>query len=171
MRSQEDQRRKQQVELVADAAAYAARFLKSLAAAAFGNICPVAQHPGAYKGHKHQLQQDIGTRDPEKILDPHPGAVLCGKADQVDPDRQTYADNQSALAVDSCYNTRRNAGLPCGPISNPGLSALLAVAEPADTSYLYFLTGDDGVMYYSYTEPEHIQNIQLHCQELCNVSL
>ena len=91
--------------------------------------------------------------------------------DQVDPDRQTYADNQSALAVDSCYNTRRNAGLPCGPISNPGLSALLAVAEPADTSYLYFLTGDDGVMYYSYTEPEHIQNIQLHCQELCNVSL
>ena len=91
--------------------------------------------------------------------------------DQIDPDRKVYTDNQTALAIDSCYNTRINTGLPCGPIANPGLSALLAVAEPTETSYLYFLTGDDGMMYYSYTESEHIQNIQLHCQELCNVSL
>ena len=91
--------------------------------------------------------------------------------DTIDPDRQTYQDNQAALTVDSCYNTRVHAGLPCGPISNPGLSALLAVAKPSDTSYLYFLTGDDGVMYYSYTESEHNQNIYSHCQELCNASL
>ncbi len=91
--------------------------------------------------------------------------------DIVDPERQTYTDNQSALTVDSCYNTRVNSGLPCGPISNPGLSALLAVAEPSDTSYLYFLTGDDGLMYYSSTEAEHNQNIYSHCQKLCNVSL
>ncbi|MBR2993929.1 endolytic transglycosylase MltG [Candidatus Saccharibacteria bacterium] len=91
--------------------------------------------------------------------------------DMVDPDRQTYVDNQAALTIDSCYNTRLYAGLPCGPISNPGLAALLAVAEPSDTAYLYFLTGDDGVMYYSYTEAEHIQNIYSHCQNLCNVSL
>ena len=56
----------------------------------------------------------------------------------VDPDRTIYTDNQSALQVDSCYNTRLYLGLPCGPISNPGLSALLAVAEPSDTAYLYF---------------------------------
>ncbi len=91
--------------------------------------------------------------------------------DTIDPDRVTYVDNQAALTVDSCYNTRINAGLPCGPISNPGLSALLAVAEPSDTAYLYFLTGDDGLMYYSYTEYEHNQNIYSHCQELCNASL
>lgn len=91
--------------------------------------------------------------------------------DTVDPDRQTYTDNQAALSVDSCYNTRLHAGLPCGPISNPGLAALLAVAEPTDTAYLYFLTGDDGLMYYSYTEAEHIQNTAAHCQNLCNVSL
>ncbi len=90
---------------------------------------------------------------------------------QVDPERQIYIDNQTALTVDSCYNTRLYAGLPCGPISNPGLSALLAVAEPSDTSYLYFLTGDDGMMYYSYTETEHIQNAYSHCQHLCNISL
>ena len=91
--------------------------------------------------------------------------------DTIDPDRQTYTDNQAALNVDSCYNTRIYTGLPCGPISNPGLSALLAVAEPAETSYLYFLTGDDGVMYYGYTEADHIQNIYSHCQNLCNTSL
>ena len=91
--------------------------------------------------------------------------------DVMDPDRQTYSDNQSALKIDSCYNTRLYAGLPCGPISNPGLSALLAVANPSDTAYLYFLTGDDGMMYYSYTEAEHNQNAAAHCQNLCNVSL
>jgi len=91
--------------------------------------------------------------------------------DVVDPGRVTYGNNTDALTVDSCYNTRLYGGLPCGPISNPGLSALLAVANPSDTSYLYFLTGDDGMMYYSYTEDEHIQNIYSHCQHLCNVSL
>ncbi len=91
--------------------------------------------------------------------------------DKVDPDRQTYKDNQSALKIDSCYNTRVYRGLPCGPISNPGLSSLLAVANPSDTAYLYFLTGDDGVMYYSYTEYEHNQKAYQHCKELCNTSL
>ena len=89
----------------------------------------------------------------------------------LDPDRTIYTDNQTALLVDSCYNTRLYTGLPCGPISNPGLSALLAVANPTDTAYLYFLTGDDGLMYYSYTESEHQQNIYRHCQELCEISL
>ena len=91
--------------------------------------------------------------------------------DLIDPNRQVYTDNQSALTIDSCYNTRLYNGLPCGPISNPGLEALLAVANPSDTAYLYFLTGDDGMMYYSYTEAEHIQNTYSHCQNLCNVSL
>ena len=91
--------------------------------------------------------------------------------DVVDPNRNIYQDNQAALTIDSCYNTRIYTGLPCGPISNPGLSALLAVAEPSDTAYLFFLTGDDGMMYYSYTEAEHIQNIYSHCQELCHISL
>ena len=91
--------------------------------------------------------------------------------DVVDPNREVYQDNQSALTIESCYNTRIQQGLPCGPISNPGKSALLAVANPSDTAYLYFLTGDDGLMYYSNTEEEHNQNIYSHCQNLCNISL
>ncbi|MBQ8996458.1 endolytic transglycosylase MltG [Candidatus Saccharibacteria bacterium] len=91
--------------------------------------------------------------------------------DQIDPDRTTYTDNSSALEIDSCYNTRKHAGLPCGPISNPSALVLISTANPADSSYLYFLTGDDGVMYYSNTESEHQSNIYAHCQTLCNVSL
>ena len=91
--------------------------------------------------------------------------------DVLDPNREIYQDNAAALLIDSCYNTRRFTGLPCGAIANPGLSALLAVAAPSDTAYLFFLTGDDGLMYYSNTEAEHIQNTRLHCQVLCNISL
>ena len=91
--------------------------------------------------------------------------------DITDPERATYQDNSAALTIDSCYNTRLYTGLPCGPISSPNLVALLAVAEPADTSYLFFLTGDDGLMYYSYTESEHNQNAYLHCPEGCNILL
>ena len=88
-----------------------------------------------------------------------------------DPRRQIYRDNASKLKVDSCYNTRLHAGLPCGPISNPGLSALRAVAHPAQNDYLYFLTGDDGKMYYSVTGNEHEQKKRDFCQKLCNVGL
>ncbi len=92
-------------------------------------------------------------------------------ADQVDPARAIYTDNASVLDIDSCYNTRKYSGLPCGPISNPGATVLISTANPADTTYLYFLTGDDYLMYYSSTEDEHLQNIYDHCQVLCNAQL
>lgn len=92
-------------------------------------------------------------------------------ADYLDPDRVIFPDNASILQIDSAYNTRKYSGLPPGPISAPGISALLAVANPTETNYLYFLTGDDGKMYYSYTEAEHNQNIIDHCKVLCNVTL
>ncbi len=92
----------------------------------------------------------------------------------VDPNRETYTDNASALDVDSPYNTRKYPGLPYGPISNPGVEALIGAANPdseAAGGYLFFLTGDDGLMYYSSTEEEHRQNITDHCQNLCSVAL
>lgn len=92
-------------------------------------------------------------------------------ADLVDPDRQTYTDNSAVLHIDSPYNTRLHPGLPYGPICNPGAEALIAAASPTDTDYLFFLTGDDGVVYYSHTDSEHQQNVAEHCQELCKTSL
>jgi len=70
--------------------------------------------------------------------------------------------------LDSPYNTRRYTGLPPGPIATPGLIALKAVAYPASTDYLYFLSGDDDITYFAYTEAEHQENIVKHCQEKCS---
>lgn len=91
----------------------------------------------------------------------------------VDPNREVYTDNALALEIDSPYNTRKYKGLPYGPVDNPGLEALLATASPDESAkdFIFFLTGDDGLMYYSITDEEHQQNIQDHCESLCNVSL
>jgi UPF0755 protein len=51
--------------------------------------------------------------------------------------------HQSELESDSPYNTRRFAGLPPTPISNPGLAALQAAAHPANVDYLYFIRKAD----------------------------
>jgi UPF0755 protein len=69
--------------------------------------------------------------------------------------------------LDSPYNTRRYTGLPPGPISNPGLSALKAVAEPAIGNYMYFLSDSSGKIYFAYTEAEHQSNIVNYCKENC----
>ena len=83
------------------------------------------------------------------------------------------ATNADILAVNSLYNTRKFPGLPPGPIAVPSKAALLAVAEPdsSKASMLYFLTGDDGLMYYSGTDAEHNQKIRDHCQKLCKVQI
>jgi UPF0755 protein len=72
--------------------------------------------------------------------------------------------------INSPYNTRINTGLPPGPISVPGLASLLAVADPAPGTYLYFLSGDDNQMYYAYTLSEHEANIAAHCQIKCSTN-
>lgn len=46
--------------------------------------------------------------------------------------------------VDSPYNTYKYAGLPPGPISNPGIASIRAALRPADTDYLYFVSSADG---------------------------
>lgn len=60
--------------------------------------------------------------------------------------------------VDSPYNTYQNLGLPPGPISNPGMNAILAVLHPTDSDYLYFLTTGEGEVIYAKTFDEHVAN-------------
>jgi UPF0755 protein len=60
--------------------------------------------------------------------------------------------------IDSPYNTYRRVGLPPGPICNPGMNAILAVMQPQDSEYLYFLTAKDGKVVYAKTYSEHVSN-------------
>ena len=59
------------------------------------------------------------------------------------------------LNISSPYNTYNNAGLPIGPIANPGLSALKAAIYPADTNYYFYALDRDGTHHFSETYYEH----------------
>lgn len=66
---------------------------------------------------------------------------------------------ESDLKIDSPYNTYKWAGLTPGPISNPGIIALKAAAEPADTEYYFFqvIDADAGKHVFKKTFNEHKQ--------------
>lgn len=65
-------------------------------------------------------------------------------------------------AMFKAYNTYEGAGLPPGPICNPGLDAINAVLYPADTDYYYFCANiDTGEVFYAKTLAEHEENLVL----------
>ena len=67
------------------------------------------------------------------------------------------------LEIESPYNTYTNAGLPPGPIASPSLSSIIAVSEASpDTPYLFYITGNDGQMYYSEDYDTHLELIEKH---------
>ena len=55
------------------------------------------------------------------------------------------------LRYPSPYNTYLNAGLPPGPISNPGREAIMACVDPAASSYLYYFDDPQGVTHFDAT--------------------
>ena len=57
------------------------------------------------------------------------------------------------------YNTYRIFGLPKGPICNPGLGSIMAVLNPAETDYLYFVSKNNGTHQFSATLREHNQAV------------
>ncbi|HYD48739.1 MAG TPA: endolytic transglycosylase MltG, partial [Terriglobales bacterium] len=59
------------------------------------------------------------------------------------------------LKVDNPYNTYIYAGLPPGPICNPGLAAMRAALSPAPTPYFFFVARPDGSHEFSTTLEEH----------------
>lgn len=63
------------------------------------------------------------------------------------------------LQVDVEKTTYEFQGLPEKPINNPGLLSIQAALHPTTTPYLYYLTGNDGKMYYAKTFEEHKNNI------------
>lgn len=59
------------------------------------------------------------------------------------------------LREETAYNTYVIKGLPPGPIANPGKESIMAVFEPADVKYLYFVSKGDGTHHFSNSFREH----------------
>jgi UPF0755 protein len=72
-----------------------------------------------------------------------------------------------SVSYDSPYNTRIHKGLPPGPIGNVTDQSLKALAFPAGTDWLYFVSGDDGRTHFSKTLEEHQALTKKYCTKLC----
>jgi UPF0755 protein len=63
------------------------------------------------------------------------------------------------LKQDDAYNTYVHAGLPPGPICNPGMASLQAAMHPSVTDYLYFVSDNAGHSRFAATLEQHNQNV------------
>jgi UPF0755 protein len=97
---------------------------------------------------ENRLSKRIGlATDPSVIY----AALLAG--------RYRGAIHQSDLAFDSPYNTYKYAGLPPGPIANPGRASLEAAMQPQASDYLYFVADNKGGHNFARTIDEHNRNV------------
>jgi UPF0755 protein len=94
--------------------------------------------------------------------------LASGIALQADPSviyaellKGTYSGalHHNDMQFDSAYNTYRHAGLPPGPIANPGKSSLQAAMHPAATKFYYFVSDGNGHHRFSSTLEEHNRNV------------
>ncbi len=60
------------------------------------------------------------------------------------------------------YSTYTNAGLPPGPIANPGLNSLKAAIYPKDTDFFYYIHEENGTVHYAKTLAEHNENVRVY---------
>ena len=82
-----------------------------------------------------------------------------------------YVFTRDEMAIDSPYNTYRYAGLPIGPISNPGAAAIKAALYPDETyleeGYLYFCNAnpkETRALVFAKTYEEHQENVEKYRQ-------
>lgn len=74
---------------------------------------------------------------------------------------ESYTGNitKKNLLTYTPYNTYVIAGLPPGPICNPGINSLRATLNPANTPYLFFVANNQGQHLFSETYKEHSRNV------------
>jgi UPF0755 protein len=76
--------------------------------------------------------------------------------------RLTPEPTAAELQLDTPFNTRTHAGLPPGPISNPGKAALLACINPPKTTYLFYFADRKGVTHFESNEQDFERDKQTY---------
>ena len=111
------------------------------------------------------IEKEVATEQDQKIVSGifwnrlainYPLQSCATIAYVLDIDKWIYSIEDTKIA--SPYNTYQNAGLPPGPIANPGISAIRAAVYPESTDYLFFLSKPDGETVFSRTLEEHNEN-------------
>jgi len=93
--------------------------------------------------------------DKRIALDADPSVIYAMLIDGSYQGALHHADMQ----IESPYNTYRHAGLPPGPIANPGRSSLEAAMHPATTDYYYFVSNGNGHHRFASSLEEHNRNV------------
>ena len=123
-------------------------------------LASIIQQESSKPDEQKKIAQVFESRLTQNIsLGADPTFIYAAKLKGVEPSPK----------IDSPYNTRINKGLPPTPIGTFELSALQAVAEPAEGDFLFFVAGDDGKIYYTRSEEEHQVSIKEHCKENCSL--
>jgi UPF0755 protein len=92
-------------------------------------------------------------------LDCDPTTIYAALLDR----RYHGAIHRSDIESKNPYNTYQNAGLPPGPIANPGADSLAAALHPAETKYLYFVAKPSGGGHqFSTTLAEHDEAVRAY---------
>lgn len=63
------------------------------------------------------------------------------------------------LRMESPYNSYLHAGLPPGPIANPGAASIRAALQPAQSDYLYYVSRNDGTHQFSRDYGSHVRAV------------
>jgi len=107
-----------------------------------------AERPEVASVYYNRLEKRIALdADPSVIY----AALLSGEYEG--------ALHHATLQIDSPYNTYKHAGLPPGPIANPGRDSLKAAMHPAQTDYLYFVSDNQGHHRFARSLDEHNRNV------------
>lgn len=119
------------------------------------------------------VEQEVGSKDPEvDLADKKKVAQVFLRrlrenmpleSDATSSYGAILAGAEPSISFTSSYNTYQNKGLTPSPISNVSKNSLLAVSVPADTDYLYFVSGDNGTNYFSRTLDEHRNFTRQYC--------
>ena len=108
------------------------------------------------------IEKEVRTMDDKKIV----SGILwkrleAGMPLQVDATINYITDKNDPgaaikdIKIDSPYNTYKYAGLPKGPISNPGMDSILAAIYPTESKYWYYLSALSGKTIFSETFKKH----------------